>query len=64
MRPLRHGDHGPAVAEIRNTLAGLGFLHGGSDAGDEWIGSDVSSIKNSTVPCVPSSNSVVCSSTA
>ncbi|MGN5237614.1 MULTISPECIES: N-acetylmuramoyl-L-alanine amidase [unclassified Rhodococcus (in: high G+C Gram-positive bacteria)] len=41
MRPLRHGDHGPAVAEIRNTLAGLGFLHGGAEVADEWVGSDV-----------------------
>ncbi|NLU84491.1 N-acetylmuramoyl-L-alanine amidase [Rhodococcus sp. HNM0569] len=26
MHRLRHGDHGPAVAEIRSTLAALGFL--------------------------------------
>jgi len=32
MRPLRHGDHGPAVAEIRSILAGLGFLHDGTPA--------------------------------
>ena len=40
MHRLRHGDHGPAVAEIRSTLAGLGFLHDGSVPRD-WVGSDV-----------------------
>lgn len=42
MHRLRYGDHGPAVAEIRSTLTGLGFLHGESDvaAGDSWVGSD------------------------
>lgn len=40
MRPLRHGDHGPAVAEIRSTLAGLGFLHRNVDTPDDWVGSD------------------------
>ncbi|MFF0541436.1 N-acetylmuramoyl-L-alanine amidase [Nocardia thailandica] len=28
MHRLRHGDSGPAVAEVRSTLAGLGFLDG------------------------------------
>ncbi|MBC7303179.1 MAG: peptidoglycan-binding protein, partial [Nocardia sp.] len=27
MHRLRHGDSGPAVAEVRSTLASLGFLH-------------------------------------
>lgn len=33
MHRLRHGDHGPAVAEIRSTLTGLGFFHDGSSNG-------------------------------
>ena len=41
MRPLRHGDHGPAVAEIRSTLAGLGFLNARPESSDAWMGSDV-----------------------
>lgn len=41
MRPLRHGDQGPAVAEIRSTLAGLGFLNARPDSSDGWMGSDV-----------------------
>jgi N-acetylmuramoyl-L-alanine amidase len=47
MHRLRHGDHGPAVAEIRGTLAGLGFLHDGvadtrhdTNNGSHWIAPD------------------------
>ncbi|WP_305093202.1 N-acetylmuramoyl-L-alanine amidase [Prescottella sp. R16] len=47
MQLLRHGDHGPAVAEIRGTLTGLGFFHNGAaqthgDAagGSHWIAPD------------------------
>lgn len=47
MHRLRHGDHGPAVAEIRGTLAGLGFLHNGvadtrreGTNGSHWIAPD------------------------
>ena len=41
MHRLRHGDTGPAVAEVRSTLASLGFLHAhnGVDtdsAGEYW----------------------------
>lgn len=47
MQLLRHGDHGPAVAEIRGTLTGLGFLHNGvADThretvnGSHWVSPD------------------------
>ncbi|BDC75008.1 N-acetylmuramoyl-L-alanine amidase [Prescottella equi] len=47
MQLLRHGDHGPAVAEIRGTLTGLGFLHNGvaetqreSVNGSHWVSPD------------------------
>ncbi|MCU1640855.1 MAG: amiA [Nocardia sp.] len=42
MHRLRHGDTGPAVAEIRSTLASLGFLHShpnaepGNGSGEYW----------------------------
>ncbi|TQF74686.1 N-acetylmuramoyl-L-alanine amidase [Rhodococcus spelaei] len=47
MHRLRHGDHGPAVAEIRGTLSTLGFLHNGAAVvgrdpvnGSQWIAPD------------------------
>ncbi|MFE3291163.1 N-acetylmuramoyl-L-alanine amidase [Rhodococcus sp. NPDC059234] len=47
MHRLRHGDHGPAVAEIRGTLSALGFLHNGVSVvgrepvnGSQWIAPD------------------------
>ncbi|KAA0024967.1 N-acetylmuramoyl-L-alanine amidase [Antrihabitans cavernicola] len=44
MHRLRNGDHGPAVAEIRGTLAGLGFLRDAHSAdgvnGSYWIAPD------------------------
>lgn len=46
MHRLRHGDHGPAVAEIRGALASLGFLHDGVPLADRdndsawWIAPD------------------------
>ena len=47
MQLLRHGDHGPAVAEIRGTLTGLGFLHNGATLshretvnGSHWVSPD------------------------
>ncbi len=47
MHRLRHGDHGPAVAEIRGSLASLGFLHDGvapsdrdNDTSGYWIAPD------------------------
>ncbi|MFC7448411.1 N-acetylmuramoyl-L-alanine amidase [Rhodococcus daqingensis] len=47
MHRLRHGDHGPAVAEVRGTLSTLGFLLNGvsttsRDAinGSQWIAPD------------------------
>ncbi|MFZ2177623.1 MAG: N-acetylmuramoyl-L-alanine amidase [Rhodococcus sp. (in: high G+C Gram-positive bacteria)] len=47
MHRLRRGDHGPAVAEIRGTLASLGFLHNGAADtrretinGSHWIAPD------------------------
>ncbi|MFC9515637.1 N-acetylmuramoyl-L-alanine amidase [Nocardiaceae bacterium NPDC056970] len=47
MQLLRHGDHGPAVAEIRGTLTGLGFLHNGVAGthreavnGSHWVSPD------------------------
>ncbi|RVW02051.1 N-acetylmuramoyl-L-alanine amidase [Rhodococcus xishaensis] len=47
MQLLRHGDHGPAVAEIRGTLTGLGFLHNGvadthreAVQGSHWVAPD------------------------
>ncbi|MFM1730111.1 N-acetylmuramoyl-L-alanine amidase [Prescottella soli] len=47
MQLLRHGDHGPAVAEIRGTLTGLGFLHNGvaethreTVNGSHWVAPD------------------------
>ncbi|WP_430334914.1 N-acetylmuramoyl-L-alanine amidase [Rhodococcus sp. ACT016] len=47
MQLLRHGDHGPAVAEIRGTLTGLGFLHHGVAGtnretvnGSHWVAPD------------------------
>ncbi|MET9489124.1 MULTISPECIES: N-acetylmuramoyl-L-alanine amidase [unclassified Nocardia] len=42
MHRLRHGDTGPAVAEVRSTLASLGFLHShlnaehGNGNGEYW----------------------------
>ncbi|TSD99263.1 N-acetylmuramoyl-L-alanine amidase [Skermania sp. ID1734] len=39
MHRLRHGDHGPAVAEVRGTLAGLGFIDDGASATDRESGS-------------------------
>lgn len=47
MHRLRHGDHGPAIAEIRGTLTSLGFLHNGaadsrreSTNGSHWTSPD------------------------
>ncbi|QNG20737.1 N-acetylmuramoyl-L-alanine amidase [Rhodococcus triatomae] len=43
MHRLRHGDRGPAVAEIRSTLTDLGFLqngNGSSSHGARWLASD------------------------
>ncbi|GGK54572.1 N-acetylmuramoyl-L-alanine amidase [Nocardia camponoti] len=34
MHRLRHGDSGPAVAEVRSTLASIGFLHPQHDSTD------------------------------
>ncbi|MGY4098127.1 N-acetylmuramoyl-L-alanine amidase [Nocardia sp. R16R-3T] len=48
MHRLRHGDTGPAVAEVRSTLASLGFLHTHSaatdhtDAREYWKDTDAS----------------------
>lgn len=45
MKPLRHGDRGPAVAEIRDILSGLGYLTptDGSDQrpSSTWTDTDV-----------------------
>ena len=45
MKPLRHGDHGPAVAEIRDILSTLGFLApvdaAHAQAGAAWTEPDV-----------------------
>lgn len=44
MKPLRHGDRGPAVAEVRGILTGLGFLAGDDrslDANSPWTEPDV-----------------------
>ena len=47
MHRLRHGDHGPAVAEIRGTLTKLGYLHHGTSGirresadGAHWVAPD------------------------
>ncbi|NLG55701.1 MAG: N-acetylmuramoyl-L-alanine amidase [Rhodococcus sp.] len=43
MHRLRHGDRGPAVAEIRSTLTDLGFLPGSHSAeagGARWLATD------------------------
>ncbi|WP_327111181.1 N-acetylmuramoyl-L-alanine amidase [Nocardia sp. NBC_01730] len=45
MHRLRHGDTGPAVAEVRSTLASLGFLHahvstGRAGAREYWMDKD------------------------
>ncbi|APA94703.1 N-acetylmuramoyl-L-alanine amidase [Nocardia seriolae] len=44
MHRLRHGDTGPAVAEVRSTLASLGFLHSHPNSdpqmGEYWKDSD------------------------
>lgn len=47
MHRLRHGDHGPAVAEIRGTLTKLGYLHHGTSSirresadGAHWVAPD------------------------
>lgn len=37
MHRLRFGDHGPAVAEVRGTLSGLGFLYDDSTGDNHWI---------------------------
>ncbi|WP_338770247.1 N-acetylmuramoyl-L-alanine amidase [Nocardia vulneris] len=47
MHRLRHGDSGPAVAEVRSTLASLGFLHAhvdadGADAREYWKDTEAS----------------------
>ena len=71
MHRLRHGDHGPAVAEIRGTLAGLGFLDNGiadtrceGTNGSHWIATDAVFDHTSTAPYGPSSSSAGFSSTA
>lgn len=47
MQRLCHGDHGPAVAEVRSTLSSLGFLHNGMSTaprdavnGSQWVAPD------------------------
>ncbi|MFF7938329.1 N-acetylmuramoyl-L-alanine amidase [Nocardia gamkensis] len=47
MHRLRHGDSGPAVAEVRSTLASLGFLHAHiaidhADTREYWKDTEVS----------------------
>ncbi|MEV6556945.1 N-acetylmuramoyl-L-alanine amidase [Nocardia sp. NPDC051756] len=47
MHRLRHGDSGPAVAEVRSTLASLGFLHAHvdtdhADAREYWKDTEAS----------------------
>ncbi|MFI9405582.1 N-acetylmuramoyl-L-alanine amidase [Nocardia sp. NPDC052316] len=47
MHRLRHGDSGPAVAEVRSTLASLGFLHAhvdteNADAREYWKDTEAS----------------------
>ena len=47
MHRLRHGDSGPAVAEVRSTLASLGFLHlphGDSHDGSEEYWKDTEAV--------------------
>ncbi|KQU35881.1 MULTISPECIES: N-acetylmuramoyl-L-alanine amidase [unclassified Rhodococcus (in: high G+C Gram-positive bacteria)] len=43
MKPLRHGDRGPAVAEVRDILSGLGFLPPSAavDGDTAWAEPDV-----------------------
>ncbi|CAM2907674.1 N-acetylmuramoyl-L-alanine amidase [Skermania piniformis] len=40
MHRLRFGDHGSAVAEVRGTLAGLGFLYDEQTGDTHWIDTD------------------------